>query len=181
MNIIQLLTTYNTFLAIACLIVLLDGLVLLSDRMNPWIPDRARSLLVKIMPAYIVIIALGAIGGPLLYQYYFAFPPCMLCWYQRIFLWPALILAIWSIIDKNFKSVSKYIVGLSIISLIIGINHYLLQFGMAPSAIPCDAVGQSVSCEGIDVIVFNFVTIPFMAVAANIGLIGSVLWLSKNK
>lgn len=179
MEIYQWLVLFNHVVAIGALIVLVDGLVLLSDMVVPWIHDSARTILRKILPSYLLVVVVGVLAAPLIYQYVFAFPPCLLCWYQRVFQWPSMILIAWTYFEKNVTKFSKYIIVFCMIGLVIGIYHYLSQFGVAPS-INCDATGQSVSCSGIDVIVFNFATIPFMAICSAIGTASVLAWLSKN-
>lgn len=180
MNIAAFFNTFNTLLGIGCIIVALDTLVLASDLLFPWIPENARDVLVKILPWYIVVLAIGGIAGPLTYEYFFGFPPCELCWYNRIFSWPALILSLFAVYEKQVAKLSKYILFFATVVTIIGVAHVLTQLGITPSPLPCSANGGP-SCSEIDVLVFNFLTIPMMAVITSVGLIVTTLFLKKNQ
>ncbi len=180
MSITQFFELFNTLVGIVILVVAFDTLVLGSDLLFHWIPDSACRVVVKIIPLYGILIAIGGIGVPLFYEYFFGFPPCDLCWYNRIFSWPALILFVFGVAEKNIQKVSKYIVVFASIATIIGIYHFSTQIGISPSVIPCSATGGG-DCSQIDVIVFNFLTIPMMAVITSISIVINTLFWKKNR
>ncbi|MEO8065588.1 MAG: disulfide bond formation protein B [Candidatus Doudnabacteria bacterium] len=84
-------------------------------------------------------------------------PPCVLCWYQRIFMVPlAFILAV-GILKKD-KNLPYYFFPLSLAGLLISVYHNLLYFKILPEALsPCVA---GVSCLTKFVKVFGFLDIP---------------------
>jgi len=91
------------------------------------------------------------------------FPPCVLCWYQRIFIYPIVILAAVGIIKKD-KNVGYYILPLSIIGGLVSVFHNLLYWGIVPeSAAPCFA---GISCTTKYFEWFGFITIPLLSFAA---------------
>lgn len=92
-----------------------------------------------------------------------ALPPCVLCWYQRIVMYP--LVAILPVgIMKNDKNLPLYVLPLSITGLIIAIYHNLLYYKILPESIaPCRA---GVSCTTKLIEWFGFVTIPLMSLAA---------------
>ncbi len=106
------------------------------------------------------------IAGPLVYQYYFGFPACSMCYYQRIFMWPMALMAIGTSLAPN-KAGRNYVLSaikwLAPAGLAFSIYHYTSQWGLTSTSAVCGAVGQSVSCDGIDVIVWGFMTMPLMA------------------
>ncbi|GIW65254.1 MAG: hypothetical protein KatS3mg093_233 [Candidatus Parcubacteria bacterium] len=72
------------------------------------------------------IIATSATLGSLLYFEVFKIQPCLLCWYQRILMYPQFLilgLALWHK-DKNIK---KYIILLSSIGILIALYHNIIQ------------------------------------------------------
>lgn len=110
-------------------------------------------------------VALTATAGSLFYSEIAGFDPCKLCWFQRIFMYPmVLILAIawW----KKDKEIFRYIMTLSVVGAIIASYHYLLQIGVAPVIIPCSTVGYSVSCAQAFSMTFGYITIPLMSLTA---------------
>lgn len=87
-------------------------------------------------------------------------PPCVLCWYQRICMYPlAAILAV-GIWRKDTK-VYLYVLPLSIVGFFISAYHNLLYYGFLPESItPCT---QGVSCTLKLIEWFGFVTIPLLS------------------
>lgn len=98
--------------------------------------------------------------GSLYFSEVLKFPPCALCWYQRICLYPLVVIfgaAIWTE-DGGYK---KYALPLSIIGLAIAAYHNLLYFGViAPEITPCTA---GVSCSAKQLELFGFITIPLLS------------------
>ncbi len=110
------------------------------------------------------IVALVATLGSLFYSDIAGFEPCKLCWYQRIVMYPQVILfgvALW----KRRNDLADYSLALSGIGALIAGYHYLLQRGVV-SAAPCSAVGYSVSCSKVFTMSFGYITIPLMAFTA---------------
>jgi len=90
-------------------------------------------------------------------------PTCVLCWYQRIFMFPlALILPIALFpFDRN---VLRYALPLASIGFLIAVFHMLLMAGLIPENIkPCT---QGVPCSETVIEWFGFVTIPMLSVLA---------------
>lgn len=107
------------------------------------------------------------------------FEPCNMCWYQRIFMYPLVIILIVGIIRKDAK-VSIYSAVLSGIGLCISIYHYSLQKipGIQGSGIGCGRV----PCTGEYINWFGFVTIPFLAGTAFLMiLITSIMIIKRSR
>jgi disulfide bond formation protein DsbB len=89
--------------------------------------------------------------------------PCVLCWYQRIFMYP-LILIIAVGIWKKDKNLPYYALPFSISGLLIAIYHNLLYYGILPeSTAPCTL---GISCTTRQIEWFGFITIPLMSLVA---------------
>ncbi len=102
--------------------------------------------------------------------------PCVLCWYQRIFIFPlAFILFIGLFpLDKN---VVRYALPIAITGLLFTIYHCLLFYGFIPEKMqPCS---QGVSCSDDGMVLFGFLPIPLLSLAAFIMII--ILLLSARK
>lgn len=126
------------------------------------------------------VVALVAIVGSLTYSEIIGYEPCKLCWFQRIFMYPQVILLGMALLKKDYKIIS-YSIVLSVIGAIIAGYHYLLQIGIAPN-LPCSAVGYSVSCSQRFVMQFGYITIPMMAFSAFVlvTLLLSTYYQNKN-
>lgn len=109
-------------------------------------------------------VALIATLGSLFYSDVAGFEPCLLCWYQRIFMYPQTVL-FGMAITKRDKKIADYGIALSAIGGVIALYHVLLQRNLLPN-IACDAVGYSVSCSKEFITAFGYITIPVMSVTA---------------
>lgn len=110
------------------------------------------------------IVALIATLGSLFYSEVAGYEPCKLCWFQRIFMYPQVVLLGMALFKKD-KGILSYAVALSLPGLAVALSHYLLQT-TGVSIFSCRAVGYSVSCAKIFVLNFGYITIPMMAATA---------------
>lgn len=119
-------------------------------------------------------IALGATGGSLYYSQIAGFIPCVLCWYQRIAMYPLVpILAIAAILGD--RGVWRYGLPLSAAGLAIAVYHIVLQLRPALDVGACSAEAP---CTMRYVAVFGFVSIPVMA-AGGFLLISALLLTTR--
>ncbi len=123
------------------------------------------------------IVSLLATAGSLIYSDILHFEPCKLCWFQRIFMYPQVILMGIALIRKDY-SMKIYGFVMSAIGAAIALYHYIGQFGGV--TLPCSALGQSVSCSDKFITHFGYITIPMMAFSAFL-LMGLSFWLSIRK
>lgn len=132
-----------------------------------------QSVLLKVM----FLMALAGTAGSLFFGEVLGYPPCVLCWYQRICLYPLVVIfggAIWSE-DRGF---SRYSLPLIAAGLSIAVYHNLLYYGVVPDSIsPCK---QGVSCTEKQVELFGFVTIPLMSLFAFL-ILGILNIMSQQK
>lgn len=104
--------------------------------------------------------ALLATIGSLYFSEIQDFPPCVLCWYQRVAMFPLLIILTVGILIKD-KRLHFYTLPVSIIGLIISVYHNLLYYKIIPESIsPCV---QGVSCMTKYIEWFGFITIPLLS------------------
>ncbi len=88
------------------------------------------------------------------------FPPCKLCWYQRICLFPLVLILLAGLFPLN-KSVVKFALPLTVIGWAIAVYHNLLYIGVIPKPlVPC---GEDLSCTDIQLNVLGFITIPLLS------------------
>ncbi len=107
-------------------------------------------------------VALASLIGSLLYSEISGYEPCNLCWLQRIFIYPQVVIlgmALW----KRDRNVADYSIALSGIGAAIALYQTLLQMGVTPG-LPCAA--YSASCAQRFVLEYGYITIPFMALTA---------------
>lgn len=91
------------------------------------------------------------------------YTPCVLCWYQRICMFP-LVLILGAGLFPADPKVVRYALPLTLAGLGLALFHMLVQHGViAESITPCT---QGVPCSQVAVEWFGFLTIPLLAVAA---------------
>lgn len=123
------------------------------------------------------VVSLLATAGSLIYSDVIGYQPCKFCWFQRIFMYPQVLLmgiALW----KKDQGMKLYGLVMSVIGAAIALFHYTGQLGLTP--LPCSAVGISVSCSERFVLELGYITIPMMAFSA-FALIAATLLLSLKK
>lgn len=109
-----------------------------------------------------LVVVLGGVFGSLFYSEIIGYAPCVLCWWQRIFLYPQAVILVMALLKKDF-SVTPYIKVMSLIGLVISGYQSLLQMGLVPSLV-CGA--NSVSCAQRYFINFGYITLPLMGFTA---------------
>ncbi|MBB2496470.1 disulfide bond formation protein B [Aquipseudomonas ullengensis] len=104
--------------------------------------------------------------------------PCVLCWFQRAFMFPlAIILAI-ACYRSDF-AIWRYALPLSAIGAVLALAHTLLYAGLIPQPIqPCTATGPS--CSGAGMTIFGSVPLPVLALLAFI-LIAALLIIIRRR
>ena len=109
------------------------------------------------------LVAATSVLGALFFSEVMQLPPCVLCWWQRIFMFPlALVLPIG--LFPLDRKVIRYGLALALPGLLFALFHVLLVAGVIPENIqPCT---QGVPCSETVIEWFGFVTIPLLSVVA---------------
>jgi len=103
--------------------------------------------------------------------------PCLLCWYQRICMYP-LVLILPAGLFPFDRNIARYALPLSATGTLIALFHLLLVAGYIPESIkPCV---QGIPCSEVQVVWFGFVTIPLLSVASFL-LITALLVLTHKR
>lgn len=121
------------------------------------------------------VVASIATLGSLFLSEVAGFNPCKLCWWQRIFMYPATLILLISLI-KNDRGVVKYVLPMSVIGAVIAAYHYIMQ--LFPNVLECSE--EVAKCSTIQFAEFGYITIPLMALTAFVLMILSILLSSKK-
>ena len=106
-----------------------------------------------------LLVSVSALGS-LFFSYVMEFAPCVLCWYQRIFLFPLVLILAIGLFPFD-KKVVKYALPLAIAGWLTAAYHNLLYAGIIPESIqPCS---QGVSCTEEYIDLFGFLSIPMLS------------------
>jgi disulfide bond formation protein DsbB len=136
--------------------------------------DRRESFLFIAWAASVI-----AMFGSLYFSEIRQYEPCELCWYQRIVMYPFVIILGIAYIKKDYQ-IAFYSMILSAIGSCISLYHYSLQkFSFMTDVAP--ACGR-IPCTGQYINWLGFITIPFLALTAFIIIfICSYLIWKKSK
>ncbi|MDH5729143.1 MAG: disulfide bond formation protein B [Gammaproteobacteria bacterium] len=89
--------------------------------------------------------------------------PCILCWYQRIFMFPLAIILLVGLFPLD-KRVVNYALPLVLIGLMFAVYHCFLFFGFIPEALqPCS---RGISCADDSMELFGFLPIPLLSLVS---------------
>jgi disulfide bond formation protein DsbB len=109
------------------------------------------------------LVAVLATAGSLSMSEIYHLVPCVLCWYQRICMFPLAVILGVGIVRRD-RQASSYALPLALTGLVIAGFHSLLQWGIISEAIsPCSAAA---ACAIKQINWFGFITIPFMSLVA---------------
>jgi len=122
------------------------------------------------------IVALLATAGSLYFSAGAGFRPCDLCWYQRIAMYP-LVLVLGVGLVRGDPAVWRFALPLPLVGLPVSAYHVVLQHRPALEVVACD---PSNPCSLRYVAAFGFVSIPVMAGLGFLllaALLGSLGWI----
>jgi disulfide bond formation protein DsbB len=112
--------------------------------------------------------------GSLFFSEVMGHTPCVLCWYQRICMYP-LVLILPAGLFPFDRNIVRYALPLSLAGLLIAVFHLLLASGYIPESVrPCV---RGIPCTEVQAVWFGFVTIPLLSVLSFL-LIAALLILA---
>lgn len=113
------------------------------------------------------LVALTAMVGSLFFSEVMLLPPCVLCWYQRIAMYPLVLILGAGILTRDAR-VKVYGLPLVLVGLAVSIYHNLLYYGILPESVaPCV---EGISCTSRQIELLGFITIPLMALTAFVAI-----------
>ena len=109
------------------------------------------------------LVASAATLGALFFSEIMQLPPCVLCWYQRIFMFPLVLLLPIGLFPFDARVVS-YALPLALAGWLVAVFQVLLVAGVIPEAIrPCT---QGVPCAEVQIEWLGFLNIPLLSFLA---------------
>lgn len=173
------LETTNFFLglgtvALQVVTAALFALYLFRDRVAElrYITELARAFA---LPAAFIV-SLSAVAMSLYYSEVLGVEPCPLCWWQRVFLYPQVILFGFALYWRD-RSVAGYSIAFSLIGAAFALYHHILQ--VMPGTLPCPAA--TVSCAQRFVFEFGYITLPLMGLSIFAILIVLMLFVRQSR
>lgn len=109
------------------------------------------------------VVALVSFLGAMFFSEVMGLEPCVLCWYQRIAMFPLVaILGIGAFLQDRHGI--RYGLPLAAAGWLIALYHWLLYRGFIPKDLqPC---GKGASCADVKLEVAGFITLPLLSLLA---------------
>ena len=119
------------------------------------------------------LVSLVATLGSLFFSEVMGLPPCVLCWYQRVCMYPLAVISTVALVIRDRRA-SSYAWPLALFGLGVAAYHNLLYYHVIPESItPCTA---GVSCTDRQIEWLGFITIPLLSLCAFAIVVGCLLW-----
>ena len=96
--------------------------------------------------------------GTFVYSELLNLPPCDLCWFQRVAMYPLVVILFVGILLSD-RRVFYYAMPFSLVGFFIATYHVLLQLGVVPE-VTCRI---NETCATVSFSLFGFLTIPMQA------------------
>lgn len=123
------------------------------------------------------LVALLSTAGALFLGEVMGMTPCLLCWYQRIAMFPLVLILGMGLFEPDARSL-RYALPLALAGWGIALYHCLVYWGMVSEAMaPC---GRGSSCADADLHVAGVLPIPLLSLAA-FSVILALLWAAKQE
>ncbi len=122
------------------------------------------------------VLALVASALTLYYSDVLGIIPCGLCWLERVFLYPQVILlgiAAW----RKDSSIALYSMALSALGAVVALYHHFIQMG-GSEFVPCPASGTG-DCAKRIIFEFGYITFPLMAFSL-FALLFVTMWVLRK-
>jgi disulfide bond formation protein DsbB len=159
-------STFSLFFALLALlgmaVLALAAVGLVARLVTGRLPDGVARLVGQVRPAAMPLafaVAATCTLGSLYYSEVAGFEPCRLCWYQRIAMYPLVVVLGVAWLRRD-RGVRRYVLPLAGIGLAISLYHRLEE--QFPDAV-ASACSVGVPCSFRYVDEFGWITIPTMA------------------
>lgn len=158
------MTLFFALLAVVAQIFVLAAVGLTLARRVPVMArwrDAALEVIGPVALPAALAVATTATAGSLYLSEVADFPPCTLCWYQRIAMYPlVVVLAVASrVVDRNVR---RYVLPIAAIGSIVSVYHLLVERFPSIETGSCDPLNP---CSVIWVEHFGYLTVPAMALS----------------
>jgi disulfide bond formation protein DsbB len=166
--------TINALFALGTIGLQVLALILLVAFLVPGeqLVSYVQPLLPYALPAAFLV-TVGGVLISLLYSEVIGYPPCSLCWLQRVFLYPQPVIlgiALW----QRDRSAALYVLVLSVLGALVALYNYYIQMG-GVSGFACPTGGEVADCTRRYVFAYNYITIPMMSLTTFVVLALSML------
>lgn len=123
------------------------------------------------------MVAAASTLGALFFSEVMQLAPCELCWWQRIFMFPLVLMLPLGLFPLD-RRVVRYALPLALAGWGFALFHWLLVLGVIPETIrPCK---RGIPCSEVTLQWFGFLNLPLMSLLAFSAIV-ALLALSHDK
>ena len=165
MEVTTVISFYGLFALVGIVVLAWFGVMALASFFADAVADGYADIRERLTPFALTAawgVALLATAGSLYFSEVANYTPCTLCWYQRIAMYP-LVLILGIAIFRRDIGIRIYAIPVAVVGAVIATYHWLLEripeldYGACSAGVPCS---QKWFEE------FGFVTLPFLALIA---------------
>jgi disulfide bond formation protein DsbB len=135
--------------------------------------DRVRAALGQSALLAAFVVALLATAGSLYFSEVARFEPCRLCWYQRIAMYP-LVVILGIAAGTGDRRIARYVIPIAGIGAAISTYHYTLEW---IPALDTGACSVAVPCTLVWFRQLGFISLPYLALSAFVSIV-VLTWLA---
>ena len=173
---VELIAQINSILAFFGLLSIAALLFLVFDLKTE---KRLQTSVQKYGHILILILATGASILTLVYSEIFGIVPCGFCWFERILLYPQVILALVAYKIKDRYAFPRYGIVLSLGGLIVSLYHHYIQMG-GSQFLKCPSSGEGTDCAKRFFFEYDFMTFPLLAAILFAILIALYMYIKRD-
>jgi len=136
-----------------------------QDEVAPPLVSGIDAVIARVNAAsrYIALLAAWiATSGSLFMSEVLLWVPCVLCWYQRILMYPLTLILTVGILRRD-RGLHLYVLPLSLLGAIVALYHYLL---IKTDFLPLPPCTAGIPCTVVYMNVLGFINVPFLALIA---------------
>lgn len=171
-----MLDTVNTLVSLGGILMQVLVIILIISIVF----NQKENIFYKLASKYSLLVVFLVSGGGALISLYYSeiikYEPCLLCWYQRIFIFSIAFIFAFALYKKD-KNIIPYGIILSSAGLLISAYHLFVQYSSNPFV--CNIL-ESTSCTTNYFIKFGYMTIPVLSFTS-LALMLIVLIIAKKK
>ena len=165
MDVTTVTTFYGLLALVGILVIAWFGLMFVASLFSDDVREGYAGIRARLTPLALTAawgVALMATAGSLYFSESANYTPCTLCWYQRIAMYP-LVLILGIAILRRDTGVRIYAIPVALVGAAIASYHYLLEWFPEIDTGACSAV---IPCTQVWFREFGFVSLPLLALVA---------------
>lgn len=164
-NIINKTLSFGTIILQVLIVLIIINLIFLKKNNNTFLFFIRKNTLTLGF-----LVSLTAFLLSLFYSEVVGYPPCELCWIQRIFIYPQLLLFGLGLYKKD-KSIVDYSIVSAVLGAITSIYHIYVEAGGTKGLECADPTSGGISCAVRYIYEFGYITMPSMALTLSLFII----------